>query len=491
MPQAVSTRRQKAASPPPGPLEVTTETKRTVRAASPDALEDAQQSPAEPDKPVFAVRERLAAYGPWEKLQKMTPEDWQHSIGTLYRHKGQQIEDSGVKPPRGAGYLDKFAQPITLDYVKANWGGGYYWWIVNYDSDVLTSLNFRIDAPPKADGAVMLQSGQDKTNELLIGMLEKAQADAKSNLVEPQQAVNKIMEVVSQANKSLWDMFQAQIPKQTDPMEQFKLMLGMLKEAKSITNPEPVAAPVAANPAESAESQLEKSVALLDRLGLLKKANDDGLSGLGKMIGTLKEWGVIPSGSGGGGDKSDWKAVLAEHSPQILAHVDSVVARITTAIIQGRPQGPVQVAAQAVGNVRPGARTVIAARAGGESAGGQEGSSADRKAETAGAPAVAQMTEEELITMAQANVDAFIWIRLAQLVRGGTTGDEVASMLENLAPEMATELRSKTPAEIEMLVGQVPIPDVQSLVQFPRLKPFIQEFLDYWKPEEPAASAGQ
>jgi hypothetical protein len=97
------------------------------------------------------------------------------------------------------------------------------------------------------------------------------------------------------------------------------------------------------------------------------------------------------------------------------------------------------------------------------------------------------MNEEQLIAMAQANVDAFIWIRLSQLVRGGTTGDEVANMLENLAPEMATELRSKTPAEIEALIASVPIPDVAGLIQHPRLKPFIQEFLDYWKPEEPAA----
>ncbi len=101
------------------------------------------------------------------------------------------------------------------------------------------------------------------------------------------------------------------------------------------------------------------------------------------------------------------------------------------------------------------------------------------------------MNEEELITMAQANVDAFIWIRLSQLVRGGTTGDEVANMLENLAPEMATELRTKTPAEIETLIGHVPIPDVAGLTQHPRLKPFIQEFLDYWKPEATAEAGGQ
>ena len=488
MPSAASTRRKQPASAPAPALEVTTKTERTIRPASAEAMEEMQQASPEPARPIDEVKKRLEPFGPWEKLQQMTPDDWSHSIGSLRLHYGHQVDQTD-KPPRGSGFLEKFAEPITEDYVKQTHGGGYYWWIVNYDNRVLCSYNFRIAGEAKARSVMAQQTGLDKTNELLIGMLEKAQEDSKNHLVDPQQAVTKIMDVVSEANKSLWAMFKEQIPKQADPMQQFQVMLDLLKQAKSISAPEPVAAPVATNPADSAESQLEKSINLLDKLGMLRKPNDDGLSGLGKVIGTLKEWGVIPGAGGGGGGKDDWKAVLAEHAGEILGHVDSVVARVTAAIIQNRPAGPVQVAAQAVGNVRPGARTVIAVRTG-ETAGGQVGRSADGQVgpnSVRPADGQAGMNEEQLIAMAQANVDAFIWIRLSQLVRGGTTGDEVANMLENLAPEMATELRSKTPAEIEALIASVPIPDVAGLIQHPRLKPFIQEFLDYWKPEEPAA----
>jgi len=475
MPQIASSRKAKTLTAPAPPIEVTTETKKVIRPASPEAIEQAS-APAEREEQtaIEKLKARLAGFGPWEKLQEMTAEDWKHSIGWLYRHRGQQTED-GEGPPRASTWLDKFGQAITLDYVKSNHGGGYYWWIVHYDNEALCSKNFRIEGPPKGEGALVPQT-DEKYKDFLIELVQKQMADVKANLVPPQEAVSKVFEIFGEANKATVEMLKSQIPRQADPMQQLQTMLAVLKEARELHAPAPVAP--APNPGITAESELERTATLFDRLGLLRKPNDDGLSGLGKVIGTLKEWGVIPSAAGAAGGKDDWKVALAEHAPAILGHVEGIVSRITTAIVQGRPTNPVNVARQAVGNVQPG-RTMVAAR---QTAGASAnvGAPPAQPAAGTGAP---QLTEEELIAMAQANVDAFVWIRFSQLLKGGASGDEVADMLETLAPELATALRSQTAEQLETMITTHPIPDVAGLAGHPRLKPFIAEFLSYWVAE--------
>ncbi|MGA2475582.1 MAG: hypothetical protein ABSF73_03070 [Terriglobia bacterium] len=487
MPRASTLKPAPAAGPSARvPTTKTTIVKETIEApASGAAVEEAGAE--EPFSRKEELRQELSELDFWEKLKAIPTPDWEHRVSAyLYRVKGDYREEGRPfnRPPRGSGYLEIFTQPFTIEEIRQRFGGGTYWCMVNWDAKGehggLFSGKFTIIGQAKTDTTA--GAPNQSTEEFLIRLVEKQMADVKANLTKPDEAVAKVMEMMGKANDATVKMLEKQIPQASDPMTQLSSMLALLKDLRTIDTPAPKA---------DADSGFIKNLELFERLGLLSKRNDNPLDGVGKVFESLKSLGIIPAvGGTGGGGRDDWKVALANTAPQILQHVEGIVSRVVQGIIQTRGPSPVQAAQIAAGSARPGTILAGSRAASGATPGGAAGAPPPPAAPpppgaSAGnaAPAPAPGSEAEQIAQAQVIVESWMWLRLVELFKGGTSGDDVASFLQLAAPEAATYFGAMTPAELETMIQGHPI--LGQIAQHPRLKAFIEEFHSYFT-EEPA-----
>jgi len=474
-------------APAPGatarvPTTKTTIVKETIEAGEPGA--NGELGAPETLSRKEELRQELSELDFWEKLKAIPTSDWEHRVSAyLYRVKGDYREEGRPfnRPPRGAGYLEIFTQPFTIEEIRQRFGGGTYWCMVNWDAKGehggLFSGKFTIIGQAKTDTSA--GAANKSTEEFLIGLVEKQMADVKANLTKPDEAVAKVMEMMGKANDATVKMLEKQIPQAADPMTQLSSMLALLKDLRTIDTPAPKA---------DVDSGFIKNLELFERLGLLSKRNDNPLDGVGKVFESLKNLGIIPAvGGGGGSGRDDWKVAFANHAPEILRSVEGIVTRVVQGIIQTRVPSPVQAAQIAAGSARPG--TILAGSRGatptaapGSAAGSQP------SAQTPGAPAggnappaPAPGSEAEQIAQAQVIVESWMWLRLVELFKGGTSGEDIASFLQLAAPEAATYFGAMSPAELETMFQGHPI--LQQISQHPRLKAFIEEFHAYFTAE--------
>jgi hypothetical protein len=410
------------------------------------------------------VRERLRPYDFWQKMRQMTKDDWNHSEAYLYRHKGQQTEQTD-KPPRGQSWLDKFGEPFTIDYVKEHHGGGYFWAIVNYDGTFLASLNFRIEGDPIYLGAAPPAATGDQKTDFLIGMLKDLIAEVKAGHEKPDDALARAIDVMSKANDVSTQMMLKQLPEKVDPMTQLKNMADVLEKLRPTPPP---------GPATNPQTSLKEAIELLDSLGMLNKPSADPVGGLGKTLEALRSFGVIPGiGGGGTGGKEDWKVAMAGVLPEVLKSVEGIATRIVQGISAARQPSPVQAAQMAAAQPRPGA-TIVGEHRSPNAAPGQPAPASA----TPGAPP----TEAQQIQQVQATVESWLWMRVCELMKAGTRGDDVALFLQHAAPEAATFFGAQTPEQLEQLISSHPI--LQQVAGHPRLKAFLEEFHSYFTEDD-------
>jgi hypothetical protein len=458
--------------PPPSaqtarqPIQKTTTFKEVIEPPG-ESIEEqvAQTAPSRKEE----VRQELQEYQFWEKLQKMSAKDWEHSIAYVYRHKGEYKEEGKPwdKPPRGAGYLEKFTQPFTIEDIRERFGGGDYWCIVNYDQGSVFSGSFRIIGQPKAESQLVIgqaASGDQKT-EFLITLVKDSLAEIKAERTKPDEAIARVMEVMTKANDATIQMLVKQLPEKVDPMVQLTNLLGALQQVKTLQAP--------SAPPASEDGGLMKSLEFADRLGLLKKANEDPLGNVGKLVEGLKALGIFPS-VGGGSGRDDWKVAFANVAPDLLRSVEGIVRNVVQGILQTRSPSPVQVAQMAAQRARPGAILAGTRGAPAGAPGTQPAAPATAPGAPAGNPAAVPPagSEAEQIQQVSAIVENWLWIRLVELFNAGTTGDDVASFLQLAAPEAATFFGAQTPAQLETMISQHPI--LGQMSNHPRLKAFLE-----------------
>ena len=464
------------------PVTKTTILKETLAPAADGAsLEQVatQEAPSRKEE----LREELSELDFWQKLQAIPAADWEHRISAyLYRVKGDYREEGRPwdRPARGAGYLEIFTQPFTIEEIRQRFGGGTYWCMVNWDAKGehggLFSGKFTIIGAAKSDttAGVPGSGSEDRYKEFLIGLVERQIADVKAGLAKPDAAVDRVMEVMGRANDATIEMLRKQIPQAADPMAQLSSVLAVLKDLKAIEGPAPKT---------DADSGFIKNLELFERLGLLSKRSDNPLDGVGKVFDSLKTLGIIPSvGGSSGGGRDDWKVAFANNSPQILQHLEGIVTKIVQGIIQTRGPSPVQ-AAQMAARANPAA--ILAGSRSAPAAPGSGAAQAPSSAPGPGAPADAAAppgSEAEQIAQAQATVETFLWLRMVELFKNGTRGDDVASFLQFAAPEAATLYGAFDVSQLENFVATHPI--LGQMRDHPHLKKFLEEFHSFFTEEE-------
>jgi len=472
MPRAATVRPATPATPPVArvPIKKQTTFTETIDPSQVPSVAVAPEPPARPLTRREELREELRDFEFWEKLQATPPEDWEHITAYLNPYDDRYKDDNRPwnKPPKGASYLEIYTQPFTIQDVKERFGGGAYWVMVNYDNRNCYSGKFRIKGPPKLEGvaAPAQNPTDDRYKEFLIDLVQQQMADVKAGLTKPDAAVDRVMELMAKANDATVEMLKAQIPKQIDAMTQLSLILDMLNKLQP-AKPE----------SSGGSSDLLKTVATLKELGVIPKPNENPFGGVKDLLESFKGLGIMSIGGGGGG-RDDWKVSVANVLPQILGHVEGIVSKIVTGIVQTRPASPVQAAQNAAAQVRPGT-TLVGQRAPAPGAGTPAPAAPGMAPNPAPAPAGDEAAQ---IQQAQVTIETWMWVRLVQLFQAGTRGDDVASFLQMSSPEAATYFGSQDVPQLESMIAQHPI--LSQMASHPRLKKFLEEFHGFFTEEE-------
>ncbi|HEV2225114.1 MAG TPA: hypothetical protein VGR84_19130 [Candidatus Acidoferrales bacterium] len=390
------------------------------------------------------------------KLQLLTDDDWNHALAQVSRYHsktGEPPEDGDPeKAPRGAAYTKvKFSAPFSIDDIARELGGGNYWILLTYDSQVAFSGYCRIEGEPRTTGEAKssLEGGDEGWKQFVVDLVKK-QMDQNQN-PKPDQAVSDILATMKTTNERYAAMLERALEKEkpaTDPMAALSTVLDVASKIKE-------SAP--ANGAAGESALLDK----LSSLGLLRGSSSQGdpLDLVSRTLEKLRNFGLIPNATAGGSGAADWRVALAENAPMLMQHAEAIVARITTAIIAGRTMTPAGIAAAnptaaIVGQQAPDATT------------GTEGQ--------AGQGLTAAQSQQA----AQQIVESFLWTRIRDLFLTGYTAEQVAGFLQLYSPEMATRLSAATKADLEMLIAGHPL--LHPMVGHPKLPAFLDEFVAYF-----------
>lgn len=345
----------------------------------------------------------------FEWMTSLRPADWEHHMVYLYwRPPGQR---------RTGPYLDKVVEPISIDWIKKNFGGsggGTFTLLANGPNKFVKSYDFEIEGERKFSGnqpapaAATIVPGTQSELVSLVRDLSNRLNNPDSSLIE--KAATNALAIQAKALES--------VPNATPP-PQINLLdvVKTLKELGLIGSPQP-------------PSILDTIKALKD-LGIVgnSAAATDPLKQV-EMVKNLIEAAssLRPDGEG------DFKTEIVKGIVQGLPTVRQMTADLARAAewnaraaqrSQGAGPAPASPDAQTIVGTTSAANPAIV----------------PPPASASTAPA----STSNDVAPVEVDVTGFVWDRVVGMIRHDMDGDQIAQWIAIAAPEMFDQLKAFTP----------------------------------------------
>lgn len=269
------------------------------------------------------------------QLRELSPQDWTRHMVYLYRTKplvGMKVKEK---------YLDVFAQPFTIEEVKAKYGGEEFKVMLTRDGKMTATEEFAIEAPPKYDmirenpmggngqaPSSAAAAGEEVTRKITDQFLEERRGENEM-LTE---AHRKSLEIVADGFRTV----QANAPAPSaNGNGNIIDTIRVLKELGLVG--QPAAAP------RSLVAELGELLTLAKSLGI--NLGGGGLGGFKEqldMVRTIAETMNLGGGSRRGG--GDWVSTLIDHGPDLLGKGVEALGKYTE--IQAKNNEALRIKAQ-------------------------------------------------------------------------------------------------------------------------------------------------
>ena len=256
----------------------------------------------------------------FDKIEEYPKNDW----GRVWSLELYRLKPDVPGVPGSKGYLALFNEPITLEQIKATYGGGLFRLNLCKNGRWITSHEFPIAGEPKYD-------------------LSRERPSATNGNGSPSSAESKLLTMLEEQIGRLNDELLAMRSKGEQPNPAMERGLDILTTAykRGIETQGP--------PADSLKS-IETAVALIEKI---RPAAPTAGGGILETISVLKELGVFQKpktlaeqlaelaslrelmGDAGGGGKTTWLDLARDAVPRVL---DTISAAAANQQMQQRPR---------------------------------------------------------------------------------------------------------------------------------------------------------
>lgn len=381
-----------------------------------------------------------------EYMEKLTPQEWADGNHVVYVYRD---DPPTHKNATGSAYVTKFSTPISLDEIQKQYGGGLWRIVVKRGSERMTDRSYSITGMPMDLTRVTMQEFRPD----LPGGVPPAATSTEASianramdlLANPSLASAQTQLMLTGANAAI-QMVAAAAPKQLSTAE----ILQLTRELQPAQGKSFWDGPLG-------PLLISGLTVLLERV--LKPV--DPLTQISQMADIMAKFG-------GGSSTNDWKTAMVQAAPQLAS-----------AVTQGLHE--MRLGAEAQMRLNAG-RTLPAAPA-----------PAPVPAQNPIAPAPAP-AENKVLEMPQSQLaeggtplDEFEKKLVELLNTPGVTGAAAGEELEKHWPQIVDEVSQYGVDQIMMAFAARP--NLQAHKDNPRLRPFLQEFLDWVNeaPPKPAA----
>lgn len=386
----------------------------------------------------------------WPYIASLSPADWKRHEIYLYRTKPVVGHKEREK------YLDIYTSKFTIDDIKNRFGGEEFRAMLLRDGKNVCTEEFAIEAVPKFDLAREIP-GTDNTNAVTIDKLV-------TKLTERENEPDVSGEAVQRSVAIMGDAFEAAAQRLATTggngngtaslLEAIKL----LKEFGLIGQPQ--------------KNSILETIQVLKELGIVgaPAAQVNVMQQVDAVLGVAEKLRDF----GGGGGKTDWKALLAEkvseHFPEIINGIKGIgdsrvqlenarrarveaVERATIAAQGGQPAAANPTAAQ---GVIPSAHAPVIAPL----------------STVAAQPPTGQGGDLPTVTFEQLG-----FARIVEMVYRGEDGGSVMDFLYGLDPRAYDYLLDCDAAGIRAILSADPV--LARILEYPHIDEFLGQVLEY------------
>jgi len=321
-------------------------------------------SEAEQASPVEEKPEKLPTWF-FDMINSLPSDQWGGTYDLLLFRQGHSKVpmNDGFK-----GFLENFRQPVTLQQIKQNYGGGKFRLVLQKNSKYTTSHDFEIEGTPIYDlsrerpGGAPTNNGSGQapagSNEALLKILEEQFRNLNQQIADmrnqnPAAGNDRGLDLMAKSAEQAIELITKQVPQANSKTSEMREMVAALKDMGLIGQPQqqqktlmeqlgelitnPIIGPIIgkfitpANPVE----QITQYAGLFD---IMEKIRG-------------------PRAAAGETEPQDWQTALAQHAPQILEAIKDWSQNSVRAAAERRAAAEAQErAAQNLGNRNAGAR---------------------------------------------------------------------------------------------------------------------------------------
>lgn len=272
--------------------------------------------PAEPPE-----KEEKSPTWYWDTLQEIPKEAW----GNIYDVMGFRLDPQAGRQAGAKGFLFQVFEPITLNWIKQNYGGGRFRCILQKNSKFFKSHEFEVDGAPKYDltrevphGPVNGNNGNSAAEfqKEFISVLREELSRSREQNQGTTQGTDKVVEMLTNASEKAMEIVTKQTPQATSGVSQVRELVSALKEM-GILGAQP----------QAGGGGVVETIKVLKELGLI---GGDPMGQVTMFLTIFEKLDALRGGGGdGGGRAKDWRAMLAEgavqKAPEILKEVREIV----------------------------------------------------------------------------------------------------------------------------------------------------------------------
>lgn len=439
-----------------------------------------QSSPKEPEE----KKEKDPRWF-FDEIHTFPLQDW----GRVWSMELHRMEPKIPGVPGSKGYLTLFLEPITLAAIQARYGGGKFRLNLCKNGRWTRSHDFDIEGQPIYDSsrerppAAAAAANTDFQKEFIGVLREELQRSREG--AQGGAGTDEVVKMLTSASEKAMEIVTKQTPTASSGPAQMREMLTVMKEMGVLGGP-------------SAGGGILEVVKVLKELGVIGGAPTNALDQLTQLGGLIDVVEKI-RGGGGGDNPKDWKAMLVQHLPDVLATAKEVLsqnadanaraieaqAKVRTAeALRHAPRHEAPAPAQTPNAPATSSGPAPAAPAvyvDGELRTVPRGSSADGAAdmtplEPADAPAA-------LDTPANGPAyDQALKIQIVNMLRIGASAETIADFLEDVKPELRADLVKYSIEQITAFFRLDPI--LKMAVEDPRWDRVLNDARDYIRESE-------
>jgi hypothetical protein len=330
---------------------------------------------------------------------------------------------------------------------------------------------------------------------MLMKLIDEKLEGIKEQRQDPGTALAEVTKAIMDANTTAYKWAIENAPKPIDPTKQLENMKLMLEIFKSMQP-----APVAAAAAPDMATQLTQISTVIEAVRKIDTPKESAQSMKDMIVEGIKT-ALREGGFRGGGNRAgtDWSGLLEKAIPFLGPLAVAVLSRLRVPAAAPQPQTLIQ--RSPIGSQYQPAQGGAGPMGPGMGVGVPPGAPVSRgwgqpmpPQPPQPPPVVPEPTQPaatpDQIVITEEVQSAVLWSqatrRIVDMLTHDKPGDEAAESLDNMFPDIAVHMVNMNEQSLMALVSSDA--ELAKIKDDPRLPKFIQDFLDYFKPE--VASSG-